>query len=344
MKSGYRALCDEARRKEASSSNAGLVAGFWTKIWKLGVPGKVKHFLWRACTNSLPTKLNLVKRKIMNKAVYHLCGQTDKDTLHALWGCETVKQVWDRDFNWVNQFEVAQGSFLDLVAKVLTKLRMREVFAATTWFVWTHKNKSRLNEKTLPLSGIRDPVSNFLHLYHPCREPPARIKMVRQCRRKPPNPGEYKVNFDGAMFNESDEAGVGVVVRDSRGLVVVAMLEKIIKPHSVECLELLAARRAVIFAEEIGLQQSHIEGDSEIVIKGLLEGGMHFSSLGHLFRDILFHVSSMRSFSFTHVVRQSNAVANALAQRARLSFSAWMKFVSSDIDGFVSADIHIMDN
>ena len=94
-----------------------------------------------------------------------------------------------------------------------------------------------------------------------------------------------------------------IVVRDSRGLVVAAMAEKIIKPHSVKCLELLAARRAVIFAKEIGLQQSHFEGDSETVIKGLLGGGMQFSSLGHLLREILFHVSSMRSFSFAHVVR-----------------------------------------
>ena len=110
------------------------------------------------------------------------------------------------------------------------------------------------------------------------------------------------------------------MVRDSGGLVVAAMAKKISKPHSVECLEALAARHAMIFAKEIGLQQSHFEGDSETVIKGLLERSMQSSSIRHLFRDILFHVSSMQSFSFTHVVRQSNAVAHALAQRARLSF------------------------
>lgn len=41
-----------------------------------------------------------------------------------------------------------------------------------------------------------------------------------------------------------------------------ATVEKIQKPHNRENLEMLA-RRAVIFASEIGLQQSHIEGDSE---------------------------------------------------------------------------------
>ena len=75
------------------------------------------------------------------------------------------------------------------------------------------------------------------------------------------------------MFNESEEAGLGIVVRDSGGLVVAAMVEKIIKPHSIECLEALAARRVVIFAKEIGLQQSHFEGDSETVIKRLFGGG-----------------------------------------------------------------------
>ena len=40
VKSGYRALCEEERSGEASSSNLGLVAGFWSKVWKLGCRGK----------------------------------------------------------------------------------------------------------------------------------------------------------------------------------------------------------------------------------------------------------------------------------------------------------------
>ena len=65
---------------------------------------------------------------------------------------------------------------------------------------------------------------------------------------------EFKASFDGAMFNESDEAGVGVVIRDSMGQVIATMAEKIRKPHSMECLEMVAARHAVVFAAEIGLQ------------------------------------------------------------------------------------------
>ena len=49
------------------------------------------------------------------------------------------------------------------------------------------------------------------------------------------------------MFNESKEAGIGIVVQDSSGQVVATMAEKIQKPHSLESLELLVARRAMIF-------------------------------------------------------------------------------------------------
>ena len=35
--------------------------------------------------------------------------------------------------------------------------------------------------------------------------------------RVPPKLGEYKINFDVAMFNESEKVGIGVVVCDSLG-------------------------------------------------------------------------------------------------------------------------------
>ena len=52
----------------------------------------------------------------------------------------------------------------------------------------------------------------------------------------------HKVNFDGAMFGESDEAGIGVVIRNSNDEVRAALSEKIKKPPTVEILELLAAK------------------------------------------------------------------------------------------------------
>ena len=79
----------------------------------------------------------------------------------------------------------------------------------------------------------------------------------------------WKINFDGAMFCESGEAGIGVVVRNSVGEVKATLAKKIKKPPTVEVLELLAARRAALFSEDLGLDKVIFEGDSKQVMKAL---------------------------------------------------------------------------
>lgn len=74
MKSGFKLLCEESSRDEALSSNPAAATNFWLGICKLKVSGKVKYFQGRACTNSLPTKANLMKRKIEADSTCHRCG------------------------------------------------------------------------------------------------------------------------------------------------------------------------------------------------------------------------------------------------------------------------------
>ena len=80
---------------------------------------------------------------------------------------------------------------------------------------------------------------------------------------------QVKINFDGALFGESDSAGIGVVIRNLEGRVLAAFSEKILKPQSVELVEILDVRRVVLFSAEMGLFNSVFEGDSSNVIKSL---------------------------------------------------------------------------
>ena len=90
VKTGYKIMCDEDVSDSASTSNDDSIVKFWRSMWKFNIPGKIKHFLWKACFDALPTKTNLLKRKILMDAVCPLCSKEPKSVVHALWSCEVI--------------------------------------------------------------------------------------------------------------------------------------------------------------------------------------------------------------------------------------------------------------
>ena len=109
VKLAYKVICEEENLAKASVSNSAATRDLWSGIWKLKLPGKIKHFLRRACTNCLPTKENLLQRKIVMDSICHRCGRCEETTMHSLWSCEVIKLVWCNDFSWINHFEATRG-------------------------------------------------------------------------------------------------------------------------------------------------------------------------------------------------------------------------------------------
>ena len=98
------------------------------------------------------------------------------------------------------------------------------------------------------------------------------------------------------MFEEINAAKIGVVARNDRGEVLVAMIERIPIPESVVILETMVARRVVQFALEVGFLYAVFEGDSETSIKAIRNQTSMHSSFGHIIRDIWSYISFFRVF------------------------------------------------
>ena len=65
-----------------------------------------------------------------------------------------------------------------------------------------------------------------------------------------------------------------------------ALSEKILMPSSVEVLEMLAARRAAIFANELGFKDVCFEGDAEGVVRSIKEDDSSNALMGHIVKDL----------------------------------------------------------
>ena len=142
-----------------------------------------------------------------------------------------------------------------------------------------------------------------------------------------------KINFDGVVFIEMNEAGIRVIARNENREVIVALSKKVALPSLVEILEMMATRRATQFFMELGYHQVVFEGDSKLTIQSLtVESSLSLSlspppPLGHLVKDFKPIATLLRTHS--HIRRQGNFVAHVLVKRARLSFSflVWMEDV-----------------
>ena len=77
----------------------------------------------------------------------------------------------------------------------------------------------------------------------------------------PPPAPTLKVNYDGAIFREANEAGLGAVIRDSEGRVIASLAERIPLPQMVANVEAAVARRAILLAKDLGLSSIILEGD-----------------------------------------------------------------------------------
>ena len=137
--------------------------------------------------------------------------------MHAIWSCSCIKVFWDSDFEWVDRSSTAFDSFSDVFSKNPQQTTLVPLFAATAWSIWYHRNKFRLQDNPLPLHNIADFAKNYLGEFRSLdRLCPHYCRFILR-RWLPPTAGFVKTNYDGAMFRESDNAGIGVVIRDSEG-------------------------------------------------------------------------------------------------------------------------------
>lgn len=79
---------------------------------------------------------------------------------------------------------------------------------------------------------------------------------------EPPRSTCFKINYDGVVFRESDEAGIGINVRDMHGRVKASLVQKVRYPQSMESIEGWATKRAIQIAIELGIVEAEFEGDS----------------------------------------------------------------------------------
>ena len=268
---------------------------FWQSIWGLRIPNKVKNFLWRACGEAIPKKANLKWRHITENDRYKRCRNDEETTLHALWTCSELDSVWTNT-EWSTRQTPGVTCFKELLSWVLMNHRNRELFAVITWGIWHQRNQVR-NYKTCCISDqlvlqAKEKLAEYYAVLPPTL--PTLVKLKEKW--KPPDASLAKINFDGAIFRSENRSGIGVVVRTHMGAILASLAQSIPQAFQPAEIEAITTARALEFRQQIGITETILEGDSELIVNSLMSGRATMAFVEPLIQDTNIF------FSFIHEI------------------------------------------
>ena len=183
-----------------------------------------------------------------------------------------------------------------------------ERIIAICWGIWKNKNKVFHGGKGRVGRAITRSSLRLLEEFEIVNEDPqaTRVSAPEVVKWRPPRPDCYKVNVDGVVFSKRKQVGIGVVIRDSGGVVVAALSKKMALPLGALETEAKALEEGIQFACDVGVRDVILGSDSMNIcnsVQGLSEPP---SSVQNIIAGILRQVQSFRTFEFTHTKRQGN--------------------------------------
>ena len=147
---------------------------------------------------------------------------------------------------------------------------------------------------------------------------PDPIHVPAQQTWQPPQGSIFKLNFDGACFDDCAASSHGAVIRNEKGEVMAAIAVRGGAMRDSEKVEVMACRKALEFAINAGFTEIILEGDNAMVMKVISQVQQDLSRLGLIYEDIWCLAAGFRTITYNCVRRSANSVAHALARFARL--------------------------
>lgn len=100
--------------------------------------GPVKHFVWRACHDLLPTRTNLAQRKIVKHVSCPIYEKEEETLHHIFWECPLASDIW--------------GELDSLYKSGLQRLTILESYGTR---LWIHKHQKFKNYVLLYSENFR---------------------------------------------------------------------------------------------------------------------------------------------------------------------------------------------
>ncbi|XP_075658690.1 uncharacterized protein LOC142628488 [Castanea sativa] len=136
----------------------------------LGVP-EIKQYE----NDSLPTRVNLVRRKLLQVDTCPNCNLAPESASYALWSCPKLDVVWFPHFAKLIEATSSLSAFAEILHSAFQDPSSIEVFANIVSLIWMSRNRAAFGEACSNLGKIPEQARSLVHEFNHLRPVHAKI-------------------------------------------------------------------------------------------------------------------------------------------------------------------------
>jgi hypothetical protein len=151
VNSAYLRLVDEFSPRIEEDTVKKLV---FKSLWKCGAPTKVCAFSWQLLLNRIPTKDNLLSRRIIevHQGACGMCGEAMESALHLFLHCKFSAKVWYDITRWLGFLIILPHDVTSSLATIISCAKNKQerggvvlVWNSFVWTIWQARNNCIFN-------------------------------------------------------------------------------------------------------------------------------------------------------------------------------------------------------
>lgn len=136
----------------------------WNKIWQLQWPPKLKHFLWRACRNSLPVNEVRHFRHIAPNPDCSRCDGGSESICHAILDCRVNHDLWSTHPSQSLIQDAPRSSFIDTLRWLFSHASLEELssIGPCLWACWMCRNLNVMTQRQSSVTQLAGSLSKMV--------------------------------------------------------------------------------------------------------------------------------------------------------------------------------------
>ncbi|KAL9687542.1 hypothetical protein QQ045_031946 [Rhodiola kirilowii] len=330
LKSAYgvaRFLAAQSKLEVPEQSDNSQMKAFWKTIWKLPLPRKIKLFIWKGFQGALPTGAQMFKHHLPVSTSCPVCQFRFEDEKHIFSQCWWTASLWQllniRGSEIFNRF-LTFSDLLFFYHHHMVRTDFLKVIVAC-WYTWHNRNLAAHNSPTidprLAYYRVHALLSDFIskkqsHIFEASQN-------TLEWSRPPQQ--VFKINIDGSWCNETRIGGVGMLARDSNGVVAAVRGFQVTLCDNALDVEGAALKEAFQLAREMKLTNVIFESDCYYLVTSL--NTKVIDSVWQ--KDWFTYCSSLllheKNWSIVLIRREANVAADSIARYFRCSGGQWTR-------------------